>query len=246
MARREPQWDADEDREYKLSQLYTRTRRALRSGQIQVAAGLAREAAQLAPNTTTVEELLGDVAFAQEDYGQAREHFQRALDIEPINADAERKLGEVAIILGTAEHLRERVEEAADDPTKRVRFAKQPLLAGLLSFVFPGFGQLYNGQYEKGLGLFALCALLVILLLDRLVISPFASMARQTARDGRVPVGEQMERTRDVLASCGFVAWALIVIGIALYLGLWIYTIIDAYRTCQRLAREADELGVEL
>lgn len=246
MARREPEWDADEDREYELSRLHTRIRRALRGGQIEVAAGLARKAAQLAPNTTTVEELLGDVTFAQNDYEQAKKHFERALDIERSNADAERKLAEVALLLEQAERLRRQVEDAADDPTKRVRFDKQPLLAGLLSFVFPGFGQLYNGQYEKGLGLFALCALLVMLLLDRLVISPFASMARQAARDGRVPVAEQMEGTRDVLASYGFVAWALIVIGIAVYLGLWIYTIIDAYRTCQRLAREADELGVEL
>jgi len=84
MARREPQWDADEDREYTLSQLYTRTRRALRSGQIQVAAGLAREAAQLAPNTTTVEELLGDVALAQEDYEQAKVQVDRMAMKSPV------------------------------------------------------------------------------------------------------------------------------------------------------------------
>jgi len=246
MARRASGWSEEQERQYQLGELYTKARRALRRGQLAEAEKFAQEAAALGPDTTSVEELLGDVAFAQEKHAEAKRHFERALEIEPINADAERKLGQVALILGEAEYLRRRVEDATEDPTERVRFTKQPLLAALLSFVFPGFGQLYNSQYEKGLGLFALCALLLMLLLDRLVMSPFAHMARQAARDGRVPLGEQMERTRDALVDYGFVAWTLIALGIAVYLGLWIYTIIDAYRTCQQQAREADELGVEV
>ncbi len=246
MARRESGWGEEQEREYQLGELYTKARRALRRGQIAAADKLVQEAAALAPDTTSVEELLGDVALAQKNYADAKRHFERALEIEPINADAERKLGEVVLVLGQAEHLRQRVEDVTEDPTKRVRFTKQPLVAALLSFVFPGFGQLYNSQHEKGLGLFALCALLLMLLLDRLIMSPFARMARQAARHGHVGISEQMERTRDALAHYGFVAWTLIALGIAVYLGLWIYTIVDAYRTCQQQAREADELGVEI
>jgi len=243
-------WTEEQERDYQVGELYTRARRALRRGQIAQAEQLAQEAAALAPDTTTVQELLGDVAFARKSYADAKAHFERALQIEPVNADAERKLGQVVLVLGQATELRQRVEEVVADPGKRHRFARQPLLAGLLSFLFPGFGQLYNSEYEKGLGVFAGAAVLLMLLLDRLVLSPFATMARaarpEHGHPRRVPVGDQMEGTREALAHYGTLAWLLIALGIAIFLGLWIYSIVDAYRTCQAQAREQDDLGVEV
>jgi len=241
-----PQWSEDQEREYQLGQLYTRARRALRRGQLAEADNIAQAAARLAPDTTSVEELRGDVALAHKNYAEARQHFQRALEIESANADAERKLGQLAIILDDAQRLRRRVEEVAEDPSKRFRFSKQPTLAALLSVIFPGFGQLYNSQYEKGLGMFATAFTLLIVLIDRLLFSPFVTMAREAAHGGRVPVGEQMERTRDLVAGYGFLAWTLIALGILAYLALWTYSVVDAYKTCQQQAREADDLGVEL
>jgi tetratricopeptide (TPR) repeat protein len=246
MARLEPEWQEEQEREHRLSQLYMQTRRALRRGQVELAAGLAQQAVELAPDTTSVEELLGDVALAEKNFADARRHYERALEIAPENTDAERKLGQVAITLGETEHLRRRVQEAAEDPGKRRRYQKQPTLAGLLSFVFPGFGQLYNSQYEKGLGIFAAALILLFVLIDRLFFAPFVTMATEAAQGGRVSPAEQMDRTRQVLGTYGFLAWALIALGIAVYVGLWVYAIVDAYRTCQRQAREADDLGVEL
>ncbi len=71
------------ERQHQLGELVRRTRRAISANRFTQAETLAAEANELAPDTTTVEELLGDVAMAQKRYEDARRHFERALAIGP-------------------------------------------------------------------------------------------------------------------------------------------------------------------
>ena len=146
---------ADEiEREIALGKLYTQARRALSQGRLQKAIELAGEITLIAPDATSTEELLGDVASAQKRYSEARAHYKRALVIEPANIDAERKYGEVVLELSRGDRVRRRVEEVAEDPAKYRRFRKIPWVAAFYS-VIPGLGQIYNRQYEKGMALVA-------------------------------------------------------------------------------------------
>ena len=62
----------DIDREVALGKLYTRARRALSQGRLERAAELAGQVADIAPDTTSSEELLGDVAMGGKLYADAR------------------------------------------------------------------------------------------------------------------------------------------------------------------------------
>jgi len=97
------------ERQHQLGELVRRTRRATAMNRPDQAEALAAQAADLAPDTTTAEELLGDVAMAQGRYPEARTHFERALEIEPINADAEGKLGKAVIKIRASTDVVERM-----------------------------------------------------------------------------------------------------------------------------------------
>ncbi|MEA3400093.1 MAG: hypothetical protein U9R79_02500 [Armatimonadota bacterium] len=237
--------DADEleemQRQHELGRLVSRTKRAIDMGRLQQAQQFAHQAAELAPDTTTVEELLGDLAMAKREYTAARDHYQRALEIEPINADAEEKLGEAVLHIQEGSRLRQRMEEAVDHPEEYKGFRRNPVLAAFYS-VIPGLGQLYNHEYEKGLAMAGVAMLLLAWILSKLLTYFGVNLIATRATNPQL----EREAARQVVEGYGPLTWTLIVLAIAAYLAIWIYSIVDAYRVCTEQAREADELGVEL
>lgn len=230
------------DREIALGKLHVQARRALGQGQVDRAAELAEQTAALDPDATSTEELLGDVALAQKRYPEARDHYQRALQIEPANADAERKYGEAVLVLARGQRLRARVTEVAEDPTKLQRSHKIPWVAAFYSII-PGLGQIYNRQYEKGLALIAAALILLSWVLSQIISYYSAEMIVEAGR----PHGKlDTERARQVVQAWGPLTWTLVVLAMVVYLGIWLYSILDAYRTCKEDIREEDELGVDL
>ncbi|MGI5817482.1 MAG: tetratricopeptide repeat protein [Armatimonadota bacterium] len=228
------------ERHHRLGELVRRTRRAIAMNQLAGAEQIAAEAAELAPDTTTVEELLGDVEMARGRFDAARKHFERALEIEPINADAEAKLGEAVIRIRDAADVRERMERVVEDPDEYQGFRKNPVTAAFYSVV-PGLGQLYNGEYYKGLALTASALVLLAWVLERLLSYQGAALIAG-ARNPRL----DPEAARQVIEGYGPLTWTLIILAIVAYLAIWVYSIFDAYVTCARMAREADEMGVEV
>lgn len=229
------------ERGHQLSELVRRTRRALSMNRPDQAQKLAAEVVELAPDTTTAEELLGDVAMAQGRFVEARRHFERALEIEPINADAERKLGEAVLRIGGSVRLKERMEEAVENPEEYSRFRRTPLVAAAYSVV-PGFGQLYNQQYEKGLAMTAVAMALLAWVLSELLGYSGTSLISEAPNPSL-----DTARARELLAQqYDTLWWVLIILAIAAYMVLWVYSVWDAYMTCKRMAREADELGIEM
>ncbi len=227
------------EREHELSELVRRARRALSMGRPDQAARLAEEATAVAPDSTTVHELLGDVAMAQGNVSVAREHYERALEIEPANADAEEKLAEIVLRLGSSERLKQRMTEVVENPEEYRSFTKNPVVAAFYS-VIPGLGQLYNQQYEKGLALAASAMLLLAWVLSKILAYHGAALiagARNPNLDTKA--------AQQVIEGYGPLMWTLISLAIVAYLGIWIYSIWDAYHTCAEMQREADEFGVE-
>lgn len=82
--------------------------------------------------------------------------------------------------------------------------ARRPLLAKAAALVLPGLGQVYNGEIWKGLALFSLLTLCTPV---------FASLAVWTHTRG---------------------SWALVVLGVVLAIAIYVYAIVDAYRTARR------------
>ena len=95
---------------------------------------------------------------------------------------------------------------------------REPLLAGMLSFVVMGLGQAYNGERRKGYLLIILTILCTLLLFD-LVINVFkVSMPK-----------EGQESTASSLTRAFF--------NIP-YFFIWLFSIVDAYRTAKKINNE--------
>ncbi len=227
------------ERQQKLGELVRRTRRAIGMNRLDQAEQFAAQAVRLAPESTTTEELLGDVAMARGDFTAARDHYRRALDIEPSNADAEEKYAEAVLRIDELTRRREHIEQVVDSPDRYQGFRRNPISAAFWSVV-PGFGQLYNHQYEKGLAILTPALLLLAWLLSKLLAYSGASLIAG-ARNPRFDT----ESARQVVEGYGPLTWTLIALAVVAYCALWIYSIVDAYRVCSEQAREADELGVE-
>jgi TM2 domain-containing membrane protein YozV len=96
-----------------------------------------------------------------------------------------------------------------DKPT---RGRKKPTLALVLSAIFPGIGQIYNNQIFKGISLIALNTAINFLL-----VKPIEKL---TASGGSIPDNSTL-----------FIIIAYIVAGLV----LWVYAMIDAKRTAERI-----------
>lgn len=123
--------------------------RALHFGKLPQAEQGVRRLLEIAPHSTTAHELHGDVLSALRQTAAAREAYHRALEAEPANADAERKFAELALADGQ-KHWAAEALLAGDADRFRGAAHKAPSGAALRSMIFPGLGQLYNGDFEIG------------------------------------------------------------------------------------------------
>lgn len=197
--------------EVEWEQLAETVDRALHFQQLDKAQQAADKLRQAVPNSTTTWELWGDVLLAQDNLEEASEAFERAVELEPANADAERKYAALQLRIGPAQWQREMLE-SGDLEQFRGASHKEVGTAVARSAFFPGFGQVYNGEYEKGTIMFAIALALLIPAVRLLVtwISPTQS-----------------------ISTVGIV---LGYIGLFGYLALYIIAILDAYRFGQQAA----------
>lgn len=226
---------ADEER---LARLADQVALNLRLGRQADARRAADELLRGWPASTTAEELAGDVAYAEGQYAAARKHYRRALELEPANADAERKYGMALLARTPEEQQAALIHQVIADPKAYQSSTRKPLNAVLNAMIFPGLGQLYNRQQEKGLGMLAAAAVAIIVMLSMLMpyVSASMTLGSPNARTS------QLESAQEVVDSMGMGQW-LIAIGCGLiFMGLYLWGMYDAWRQAQSETERA--LGV--
>lgn len=103
---------------------------------------LLQRAATVAPNASNVLEALGDEYMAQRKTGEAKAMYDRARKADPNNISADRKFAEL-------------VFSAVKANMDYTRYADSEVVANsksaaVLSFFFPGIGQMVMGEWVKG------------------------------------------------------------------------------------------------
>lgn len=111
-------------------------------GTATVADRLLKEASELAPNTPSVLEALGDDFVARSQYRRAKEMYARAHQIDPTNTAIENKFGEM--VLRVDLHI-----DPASYADEMNTFARPGILM-FLSALIPGVGQMVVERYVKG------------------------------------------------------------------------------------------------
>lgn len=104
---------------------------------------LIEEAALAAPGSSAVQEAVGDAYVDRRQVRKAKDAYQRAVKLDPTNASAERKFGEMVLSI-----------QLALDPMFGKPSPDESLASGkaavILSFMIPGLGQIVNGETSKG------------------------------------------------------------------------------------------------
>lgn len=221
-----------------LTRLADQAALALRLGRQSEAVVAAAELLKRWPESTTAHELAGDVALAEGQLSRARQLYRRALELEPANADAERKYASSLLAQTPDERRAALIQQVIADPTASRSGTRRPLNAVLNAMLFPGVGQLYNHEQEKGLTIVAGAAVAVIVLLS--VIMPYVSatftLGSPNARE------TQRRAAQAVVDGIGAWQWTLVIICGAVFLALYLWGIYDAWRHAQSEADQA--LGV--
>ncbi len=248
--------DVDRDleqglREQEIDRLFLSARLMLKQNHLDEMQAAIDQLKELQPDDSTVWELQGDLLRRKGERKPAQEAFKRAFELDATNADAERKYAELALFLGEEDRARKQQEQLFEDPKRPRPQPRNPLLAAFYSCIFPGFGQLYNRDHEKGLLLLAVAAVILMLLVNALVIAPLQNITHEIksashgirARGAAAPP-DQFSAWREHLGVMPGWHWMLVVLGILCFLGLQIYSIIDAYRAARREVKEAEKLGI--
>jgi tetratricopeptide (TPR) repeat protein len=170
---------------------------------------------ELSPESTTALELQGDVLRAQGNTKGAREAYKRALDREPANADAERKYAELALQLGQDAWNREALL-AGDLERFKAASGKHAGGAAARSLLFPGMGQLYNGDFELGVVL-GVAALILFIPVMLLFVAPLIEVA----------LSPMSHRPAEPPSVWGWLALVLL-------LGVYMYSAYEAYKSAPR------------
>jgi tetratricopeptide (TPR) repeat protein len=224
MGEQEPETSAAPDAVPDLGEACETARRELFYRHLPTAAGIAEGLLAAYPDSTSAHELMGDVLMAQGKRNAARESYKRAMELEPANADAERKFAEATLFVQQADRTRELLT-SGDLTELRGAGSKDASSAAVRSMFFPGLGQLYNGEYEKGL-----VAVLAGLPLFGLALWGLVEVVTSSTMRATEPMGAgQM---------------ALSFIGMFGYASLLAWSIWDAHRTASAGAGSARDGGV--
>jgi hypothetical protein len=158
-----------------FGQLANEVARDLHLKRLDAAAAGVRKLLELSPQSTTALELQGDILRAQGNPKAARDFYHAAMQAEPANADAERKYAELSLEVQHGVWDREAL--LAGD-LERFKGAPHKSAAGAAfrSLLFPGLGQLYNGDSELGI-LLATVGLALLMVVLLLLAEPITTLA---------------------------------------------------------------------
>jgi tetratricopeptide (TPR) repeat protein len=233
-----------EARREQLGRLVLNARLFLRQSRLPEAQAAIDELRSLDESSSEAWELQGDLHRHQGERSAARSAYQQATRLDPANASAERKYAEVVLYLGEQDRARREQRLLVDTPGKRPEKRRNPTFAILYACLFPGLGQLYNRQHEKGLGLFFAAAIILILLLNGIILAPYHGIP-EAGRGQGLTFGEQFAMWGENLRAIPWWHWVLAVLGLMVFVTMHLYSIFDAGMVARREAAEADRLGID-
>jgi tetratricopeptide (TPR) repeat protein len=132
-------------------------------GQTAAALERCRQAVEQFPESWELQELYGDLLVATGGIGPALQAYRRALAANPSRGVIEEKIGRTVLRQAAGEMALRQVDDIAAGRV-RIELAKRPAVAGMLSAIVPGVGQMYNEQFIKGGAMFVAAFILWVLL----------------------------------------------------------------------------------
>jgi tetratricopeptide (TPR) repeat protein len=118
-------------------------------GKPREALGKAQESLRLLADNPDAFEILGDL-YSQIGLSEAAiEAYQRALELDPSRLTLETRIAHVALKKGELDYQRRLAQDIIAGRYRPLQ-KRNPGVAGLLSLVFPGLGQIYNQHWLKG------------------------------------------------------------------------------------------------
>lgn len=177
------------------------------------------EAKALAPDHPLVVEMEGDLAFARRRFREAEALYRRAHELDPGNAKIEEKFATAILKIHEPELLLHDIPDDVDLIWGKRR-PRPPFSSALLSLLFPGVGQLYNGEVVKGWSLVAVGAALW----TTLIYAWCYAIVKHLPYDAGTIIGGMFH---------GWYAFFTI-----LFLLAWLYSIGDAFYIAYTLSEE--------
>ncbi len=235
--------EAEAQRE-RIDRLVLNARVYLRQDRIAEAQAAIDDLRKLDAESAEAWELQGDLHRRQGERSAARSAYQQAVKLDPGNASAERKYAELVLFLGEQERARREQRDLVESPDKRPAKRPHPTLAVIYGCLFPGLGQLYNRQHEKGLAIFLAAAVILILLINGVVLAPYRGVP-EAGRHGGLTFGEQFAMWSDNVRATPWWHWVLAILGVLAFTGMHVYSVADAGIVARREAKEADRFGID-
>lgn len=188
-----------------LSEIFLR----VRQGRLSEASERLAKAKELAPGHPRVIELEGDLAFAQHRFSTAQKLYKSALELDPKNTKLEEKYATAVLKVHMPEFLAHTVP---DDSPWSNRIPRLPIISTLQSALVPGLGQLYNGDWLKGLGIFFVFLLCGLALLRHVVNELYAAKSTMASLTVAQFIGEAIHGPQLFLTLIIVVVWVFAVI----------------------------------
>lgn len=109
-----------------------------------------RQALEISPRDLDSLEMLGDLLYEKGNLAEARELFERSQEILPGRDEVETRLAKIILEQGERDHQRAMTQSLLMTSSAAERETKnRVILSALISLIFAGGGQVYNGEYVK-------------------------------------------------------------------------------------------------
>ena len=200
-----------------------------------------QEALVLDAENVDTQELLGDILVRQGKHEEAMEKYRAIVKADPGRASPERKLAQLSLQLGEQRRVQELQRELVEDPTKRDRTTHRLRNALISSLVVPGLGQMYLGQYAKGVALLLVALASVFYIVQKAILEPLSALLRSVSAQPEAGIGSALGYFAAYPGST-----KLLLLGAVLaLLGAYIYGIVETLRTARREQERVEQrLGI--
>lgn len=120
------------------------------------AAEAVRQALHIIPDDLDATEFAADIVAARGDLEKAADIYKSIFEADKSRTSAEQKFARITVQIAEGVRQQELLKDMAENPAKyrHMTGSRNPLVAAIISAA-PGFGQIYCGQFIKGVIVFS-------------------------------------------------------------------------------------------